>query len=230
MYTGRLGGWMLTLVLSMVLMQEQGVPARVVELEATVDGKPIGKVTYTRQIIPGKGMSRTIVFDVEEDDRKYTIKEIRTFRNDGTPIKTERTYTEDSQQLQVTVEYDGNVANVTYSQGGDSDTDSIALIEEGATTADPSAFWFLNATPNKNDRVVYWEYDIDEMDWVERIVTYNGQADLKVGEEIVRAHRISIGEKINVYLDDTGMPYKMTDTSVKGTMTLVRKPKADGGR
>ena len=222
---------MLTLVLSMAVLQAQGIPARVVELQATVDGKAVGKVTYIRQIVPGTGMSRTLVFQVEEADRKYTIKELRTYRHDGRPIKVERTYTEDGKELKVTVAYDDNVANVTYSQGGESDTDSIALIEEDATTADPSAYWFLNATPKKGDRIVFWEYDIDEVEWVERTVTYHGLADLKVGEEIVRAHRISVGKEVNIYIDDRGMPYKMTDTSVKGTMTLVRTfPPGDGDR
>ena len=222
---------MLTLALSIAVLQAQGIPARVVELQATVDGKAVGKVTYIRQIVPGTGMSRTLVFQVEEPDRKYTIKELRTYRHDGRPIKVERTYIEDGKELKVTVAYDGNVANVTYSEGGESDTDSIALIEEGATTADPSAYWFLSATPKKGDRVVFWEYDIDEVEWVERTVTYHGLADLKVGDEIVRAHRISVGKEVNVYVDDAGMPYKMTDTSVKGTMTLVRTfPPGDGGR
>ena len=220
---------MLTLALSIAVLQAQGVSARVVELQATVDGNVIGKVTYVRQLVPGTGMSRTLIFEVEEAGKKYTIKELRTYAHDGSPIKLERTYTEDGEMLKVTVEYDGNVANVTYSQGGDSDSDSIALIEEGATTADPSAFWFLSATPKQNDKVVFWEYDIDEVDWIERTVTYHGLADLKVGDEIVRAHRISVGREVNVYVDDLGMPYKMTDTSVKGTMTLVRTFPPGGG-
>lgn len=222
---------MLTIALSMAVLQAQGIPARLVKLQATVDGKAVGEVTYIRQIVPGTGMSRTLVFEVEEEDRKYTIKELRTYRHDGRPIKVVRTYTEDGEQLKVTVAYTDNVADVTYSQGGESDTNSIALIEEGATTADPSAYWFLNATPKRGDQVVFWEYDIDKVEWVERTVTYQGLADLKVGDEIVRAHRISVGKEVNIYVDDAGMPYKMTDTSVKGTMTLVRTfPPPDGGR
>ena len=222
---------MLTLALSLAFLPAQGIPARVVELQASIGGKPVGKVTYVRQIVIGTGMSRTLVFDVEDEDRKYSIKELRTYRHDGRPIKVERTYTEDGEQMKVTVVYNGNIADVTYSQGGESDTSSIELTEEGATTADPSVYWFLNATPKKNDKVVFWEYDIDEVEWVERTVTYHGQADLKVGDEIVRAHRISVGREVNIYVDDTGMPYKSTDTSVKGTLTLVRvMPEGDGGR
>lgn len=202
---------------------QQGIPARVVMLEATVGKERVGEVGFFKQLVPGKGFERITTFKVEEDGvEQYTISEKRFFDFDGNPVSIERTYTEDGEALTVTVGFHDNIADVTYSKGDDEQTNSVALLEEDASIKAVSELWFVSKKPARSERVEFWEFDIDSSNWVKRIVTYHGQTDLKVGDEIIKTHRITVGEFINIYVDDFGMPYKLSDKSVKGGLTLIR--------
>ena len=210
---------------------QQGISARLVVLEATVDKKRIGEVSFFKQIVPGKGVERITTFKVEEEgEEQYVISERRFFDFKGNPLSVERTYTEDGEVLTVTVEFHDNIAEVTFSKGDDEQTNSVALIEEDASIQAASELWFVTKKPTRSDRVEFWEFDIDSSNWVKQVVTYHGLTDLKVGEEFLRAHRITVGEHINIYVDEFGMPYKLSDKSVRGGLVLTRTLPADGDR
>jgi hypothetical protein len=200
----------------------QGVPAQAVLMSATLDGKPYGKVTYIRQLVPGKGIERTTVLDVEDDGAKYRIEEKRSYATGGTPTTVVRTYTEGERRVVVTIAYSGLKATVTYREGDESDVDELTLTTEGATLTDPSQFWFVNSAPAVKAESKFWEYSIDENGWVERKLKYEGVASLRIGEKNVQAHRISIGADTNFYVDDKGMPYKSVQKTPKGDLVLVR--------
>ena len=208
---------------------QQGISARVVILEVTVDKKRIGEVSFFKQIVPGKGVERITTYKVEEEgEEQYVIRERRFFDLTGNPVSIERTYTEDGEVLTVSVKFHDNIADVTYGKGDDKQTSSVALIEDDASTKAESELWFVMKKPKRSDRVEFWEFDIDSSNWVKRVVTYHGLTDLKVGEEFLRAHRITVGEHINIYVDEFGMPYKLSDKSVRGGLVLTRTLPADG--
>lgn len=195
-----------------------------------MDKKRVGEVVFLKQIVPGKGIERVTTFKVEEDgEEQYVIRERRFFDLTGNPVSIERTYTEDGEVLTVSVKFHDNIADVTYGKGDDKQTSSVALIEDDASTKAESELWFVMKKPARSDRVEFWEYDIDASNWVKRVVTYHGQTELKVGEEIIKVHRITVGEHINIYVDDFGMPYRLSDKSVKGGLTLTRTLPVDGG-
>lgn len=218
---------MTALLLAAVL--SQAVPARVAVLEATIDKKRVGEVTFLKHYLPGKGIERVTTFKVDEDEDSYVIIEKRLFDAKGEPISIERSYEEDGVILKVTVSFKDNVADVTFSQGSDRQTTSVALIEEDASTLAVSETWFINVTPKRNDKAEFWEYDIDASNWVNRVVKYHGLTELKVGDKFIKAHRISVGDQIDLYVDDFGMPYRLSDKSVKGGLVLTRILPKDGG-
>ncbi len=204
------------------LVAAQAAPAKVVELSATLGGKPYGRVTYIRGIVAGKGMERTVILDVDEEGAKYRVEEKRTYANGGLPTSVVRKVTEGTRTVTVTLVYSALTAKVTITDGGESETEDFKLEVENAKTADPSQFWLFGSAPEKNAKVVFWEYSLDENKWVERTVTYTGTAELKIGEKTVTAHRISLGKDVNFYTDEFGMPFKSSQETAKGTLTLVR--------
>jgi len=205
-----------------ILAAFQTPPARVVVMDATLGGKQYGTVTYVRQILPGKGVERTVTMKVDEDGAKYEIQEKRTYAFGGGPTSLERTYTEGARRVVVTVVYSGLQASVTYTEGTEKDTDQMTLTKEGATLSDPSQFWFSGSVPAVKSEAVFWEFSIDDNAWVERKVRYEGEASLKVGDKTVQAYRISIGAETNFYVDVNGMPLKSVEKTSKGDLVMVR--------
>ncbi len=205
-----------------VLIAVQGVPGRAVVMSATLAGKPYGKFTYFRQLVPGKGIERSIALEVDADGAKYRIEEKRSYAAGGAPTSVVRTYTEGDRRVVVSIAYSGLKATITYLDGNESDTDEMTLTEEGATLTDPSQFWFFGSAPAAKSEAKFWEFSIDENSWVERKVKYEGVASLKIGEKTVQAHRISIGADTNFYVDDLGMPYKSVQKTAKGDLVLIR--------
>ncbi len=205
-----------------MMIAAQGVPAQAVVMSATLGGKPYGKVTYIRQLVPGKGMERTMVLDVDEAGSKYRIEEKRSYATGGAPTSVVRTYTEGERRVFVSIAYSGLTATVTYREGEESDVDELTLTVEGGTLTDPSQFWFFGRAPAAKAESKFWEFSIDENGWVERKVKYEGVASLKIGEKTVQAHRISIGADTNFYVDDRGMPYKSVQKTAKGDLVLIR--------
>jgi hypothetical protein len=212
---------LLAAVVSLALAQQ--VPARVVVMDATLEGKPYGKVTYIRGILPGKGYERTVTLEAKEADETYTVQEKRTYGPDGTPTSTVRTVTQGARKIVRTLTYQDKVANVTTKIDGEEETESFKLEEEGASLRDASQAWFYGSAPEKNAKVSFWEFSLDDNDWVEREVTYTGTADVKVGDKTVKgAHRISIGKFVNFYVDEFGMPYRSIQETGSGTLNLIR--------
>lgn len=200
----------------------QQVPAQSVIMSATLGGKPYGRVFYTRQLVPGRSVERTVRLVVEEEGATYSVEERRAYTLAGVPTSTERTYYEGERRIVVTVSYDGLKAKVTYKEGEDTELDEMTLTEEGATLNDPTQAWFLSAPPSAKSAATFWEFSIDENGWVQRKVKYEGVASLKIGEKTVQAHRISIGDNVNWYVDDKGMPYKSVQKTADGELVLLR--------
>ena len=218
------------LTAAIVLLAAQGIPARAVVLDATFKNKPYGKVTYVRGLVPGQGMERTVTMEVDDESGRYITIEKRTYAAGGAPISVVRTHYDALEQITVTLTYSGLKAIVTHQTGDDEpETEEFPLdVEaEGAKTNDPSQFWFFGTVPPKNTKVVFWEYSLDKNSWVEKTVTYTGIAELKLGEKTVQAHRINISKDTNFYVDDDGMPYKSSQETGEGTLTLVRREGAD---
>jgi hypothetical protein len=77
--------------------------------------------------------------------------------------------------------------------------------------------------PKKGLKSTFWEFSLDDSAWVEREVSYEGTADVKVGEKTVKgAHRIAMGKNVSVYVDEFGMPYRTIQKTAAGTLNLVR--------
>lgn len=199
-------------------------------MSATLGGKPYGKVTYIRGIVAGKGMERTLILDVDEDGSKYRVEEKRTYATGGNPTSVVRRVTEGARVVTVTLKYVENKAVLTITEGSETETEEVPLAVENGKIADPSQFWFFGSPPAKNAKSVFWEYSLDENKWVERTIVYEGTAELKLGEKTVTAHRISIGKDVNFYVDDFGMPFKSSQETSKGNLTLVRTSPAIEGR
>lgn len=211
----------MTLVaLGLVLAVQQ--PAKAVSMSATLGGKPYGTVTYVRQPLTNGRIERTVTLDVKEEETQYRIEEKRVYGPGGAPVSVLRTYTEGERKILVSLTYTGNKVSVVFTEGGVSEGDEVTLDQEKGTVADPSQFWFLNGAPAEKSVVDCWEYSIDDNDWVERKVKYEGVASLKIGEKTVQAHRISIGADVNWYVDDQGMPYKSVQKTAAGDLVLVR--------
>jgi hypothetical protein len=210
------------LVAAIGLLVQQTVSARVVEMSATLGGKPYGTVLYVRQLVPGKGMERSVTLTVQEEGAEYRVEEKRAFGHGGVPTSIVRTYTEGTRKAVVSVTFSGLKAVVTVSENGEQETEEVPLEVEGATTTDPTQFWFFGSAPPVKESATFWEYSLDENAWVERKVRYEGLASLKVGEKTVQAHRVSIGETVNVYVDEFGMPYKSVQKTDSGDLVLVR--------
>ena len=205
-----------------MLPMAQGVAARVVIMNATLAGKPYGKVSYSRGIVAGKGMERTTRMEVEDGDDKYTISEKRVYSNGGVPTTVTRTITKGDKIINISLRYEGHTAVVTYGEGSRNETETFKLDEEGATIADESQFWFFGNPPDKGSKSTFWEFSLDQGKWVKQEVKYEGTARLKVGEKTVDAYRISIGKDVNFYVDEFGMPYKSVQQTPSGTLTLER--------
>jgi hypothetical protein len=215
---------------AILILATQGIPARAVVLDATFKDKPYGKVTYVRGLVPGKGMERIVTMEVDDESGKYTIQERRSYAHDGAPTSTVRTFSDGVSSIIVTLTYSGLKAIVTHQTGdGEPETEEFPLeVEaEGAKVNDPSQFWFFGKIPARNTKVVFWEYSLDKNNWVEKTVTYTGIAELKLGEKTVQAHRINISKDTNFYVDDNGMPYKSSQETGAGTLTLVRREGVD---
>jgi hypothetical protein len=204
------------------IMVVQQVPGQAVTMSATLGGKPYGTVYYIRQLVPGRAVERTVRLEISEEDSKYTVAEKRVYTLAGVPTSTERTYIEGERRISVSVSYDGPKATVTYKEGDDTETDEMTLAEEGATLTDPTQAWFLSAPPAAKASATFWEFSLDENSWVVRKVKYEGVASLKIGEKTVQAHRISIGDNVNWYVDDKGMPYKSVQKTADGELVLLR--------
>jgi hypothetical protein len=200
----------------------QQIPAQAVIMSATLGGKPYGTVHYMRQLAPGRGVERTVRLVVEQEGATYTVSEKRVYTLAGVPTSTERTYQEGERRIVVTVVYDGMKATVTYKEGGDTESDEMTLTEEGASLTDPTQAWFLSSPPAAKASATFWEFSLDENSWVERKVKYEGIASLKIGEKTVQAHRISIGDNVNWYVDDKGMPFKSVQKTADGELVLLR--------
>ena len=203
-----------------MLLAAQG--ARTVHLDATLAGKPYGKVTYVRGQVAGRGVERTVTLDVNDDTGKYQISEKRTYSSTGAPVSVLRTLTEGDQKITVTLVYNGLEARVTYDHAGSQETETFKLEKENATTTDPSQLWFFGSAPAVGTKCAFWEYSLDANAWVERTVSYPGMAELKLGDKTIKAHRIAVGKDTNFYVDEWGMPYKSSQDTAAGNLTLVR--------
>ena len=212
---------MLLAALSLAITQQ--IPARVVIMEATLGGKPYGTVTYVRGLVPGKGLERTVTMVVKEEGTSYTIEEKRSYSSDGTPTTVVRKVTEGDKHITVTLTYHGKKAVVIVSENGEAESEEVILDNEKATIQDPTQLWFQGVTPKKGLKTTFWEFSLDDNAWVEREVSYEGTADVKVGEKTVKgAHRIAIGKQVSVYVDEFGMPYRTIQDTAAGTLNLIR--------
>ena len=205
-----------------LIVAAQGIPARAVEMEATLGGKPYATVVYTRQIVPGKGMERMLLMKVKDAGGDYEVREVRAYATGGVPTSVVRTYTQGERRVTVSVAYSELKAVVTYREGEETDIDEFVLTKEGAATADASQFWFFGSVPAVRSESKFWEFSIDSNSWVETKVRYEGVASLKIGEKTVQAHRISIGADTNFYVDEYGAPYKSVQKTAKGDLVMVR--------
>lgn len=212
---------MLLAVIGMAMAQQ--IPARVVVMDATLEGKPYGKVTYIRAQVPGKGFERTVSLEVKEGESTYTVAEKRSYTSDGTPTTVVRTVTEGERKITVTLTYHGLSASVVIAEGGQAESEEFPLEVEKASIRDVSQVWFYGVAPSKGLKTSFWEFSLDDNAWVEREVTYTGTADVKVGDKTVKgAHRISIGKDVNIYVDEFGMPYRSIQETRFGTLNLIR--------
>lgn len=210
-------------MIGMVVSMSQGVPARVVVLDATLGGKPYGTVTYQRGLVPGVGRERRVTFDVDDESGKYRITEHRTYKTDGTPLAATRTFSDESHKMDISVSVSGKTASVVFDYGKEKHSEEFLLSVEGAETIDVSQTWFYGTAPKVGTTATLWEFSLESSVWVERTVKYEGVAKIKVGEANVNSHRVKVGKDATLYLDGYGMPYKTSQETAKGTLTMVRR-------
>lgn len=201
----------------------QGIPARVVALDATLEGKPYGTVIYQRAILPGTGRERTLTMDVDENGVKYSFEDKRTCRADGTPIRAVSTYKDDTVTVTMSATFSGKEVTVVTNYGTENETHKYVLEVEKASTVDPSQAWFYGTAPTVGASSTFWEFSFEGRKWIERTIKYEGIAKIKFGDKDINAHRLVLGKETTWYVDEFGMPYKTSQETPSGTLTMVRR-------
>lgn len=201
----------------------QGVAARAVVLDATLGGKPYGTVTMTRGLVPGTGRERRVTFEGTLGEQKFTKSEHRVYKTDGTPVSFTFSYRDGKNDYDATAKFEGNKATVVYQFGKEMHTQESVLSVDKATFIDPTQAWFYGTAPKVGAVAHFWEYSIEQSKWVERTVTYEGAARVKVGDRNVDAHRVTVNKDVVAYVDAWGLPYRSTQETPKGKIDMTRR-------
>ncbi len=210
-------------LLAATILAQQSMPPGSVVLELFEGEDVIGTVDFGYRLDQAGNRFSVVLTNVDTDEEHFSMRE--TYRHDksGKLIQSQRRTNIDGKVASIAVTYGGTELTVERNWGDEIETNTVVYADPPQSLVDPSVFWFVRDTPKRGERIKSWTYQPISGQWVERVVTYHGQVDVKHHEETIKAHRVTVGDEVTMYLDDKGMPWRVTERRNKRSIKLVRK-------
>lgn len=191
-----------------------------VKLAVQASGFPNSTATVFHKLLPDGSKLNQMTLEMSgTNGRKIRVRTERTYAADGKPIRVfhEVIGERPPMRRQVTVTFNDSGAHAVIDEGGKRTVQDIPLVETAPRECLPE-FWFIRDQPKVGDGLKYYHFDANKVEWVVVHAKFVGPVSYVYGGKTVQAFKVAT-EKGEAIVDDKGLPYKVTESSV--TMTRM---------
>jgi hypothetical protein len=173
-----------------------------------VKGKQMGAATLVQKLTAGGGKTVSLVMTIRQGDDRVVVKTETTYLPDGEVSHSEqRIYPFGKPAVkEVSADFTASGAKLITKENGET-TESSAPKKASWPVANPSAFWFLNATPKVGEEARTFIFNLDTLKWERCLITYEGKTHK--GNLV---HLEKEGRTVETAYDDDGYPHSIEDS------------------
>lgn len=209
---------LLASLLSVLAQAPATPPQQILGFDVFVQGQAVGAAKYTRKI-SDSGQETILDLNVGSADSSQRLVFDTSVDNTGKP--TAKAYTQYADgKLMVAIHCnflsDGTAHVVMQAQ--DKQAQRSFLPPPDANLADSSEEWFVKKKPAVGDKVILSSFNLQSLEWDDDTIVFVGDQTLTVNGEQVQAHHIhesSGTSKIDLFVDDSGLPYEIDQPGLK---------------
>jgi hypothetical protein len=179
-----------------------------VSYRISTNGKPSGEATLKQAMQADGGKSVSLVMTIRQDENRIVVKSLTQYLSNGAVCHAEqRIYPFGKPAVkEVVADFDPSGAMLTIKES--SETKTTVPLKTTWPTANPSAFWFLNSTPEVGEVAKCFTFNLDTLKWERTIITFEGKTHKG---NLVRLEKE--GRSVETCFDDDGYPKTIQDSS-----------------
>lgn len=205
-------------LVSMTLLAVAAFAPAQTKMQVKVRDQVVGTSSLSQHILNDGSKVVEMKMEMTAAKQTVTIRTLSNFTEDGTPTRKfqEAIIPGGKYQKQTVATFDDEGANVVILTDGKRETKKVPL-KKTSPHSNASEFWFIRDIPKPGDKVKYFAFNMDTLEWEVCTTTYIGPASLKVNGRTVAAHKMkTVKEDVEttIYVDEVGLPLRIESPTV----------------
>ncbi len=197
-------------------------PAIQVKMEVRNASQVIGYMEYGRVVGEDGGLTeKTIVTELTEKGKVFVV-DIARYDSKGRPIDLHRKVRSGERLHEMKIEYTEEGAKVGLVMASDLSMTDMRPRPDEAVMDCAARFWFLRDKPARGAICTSWLFDPDDQLWLQKRWVYEEAGQTLVDGKLTKGHRLTLDSRDTLWVDDAGLPLKMTLTIEQRLVEVVR--------
>lgn len=193
-----------------------------VKMEVRNSDSVIGYMEYGRRLAEdGSLTEKTIITELTEKGKVFVV-DVADYDPKGRPVKLHRKVRSGERVHEMSVDYTDEGAKVGLTMASDLTMTDMRPIPDGATLECPARFWFMRDKPAPGAVCSSWEFDADDQLWTQKRWVYEQAGQTLIKGKLIKGHRMMLDTRDTVWVDDQGLPLKMTLLIEQRLVDVVR--------